>query len=487
MLPRVPVASLLLIVCLGDAANAAEVGAKPSAKAAAQSSDDGESMRATQAAEAKAAREKAAQALPVQASTGPVCVATVNASINPGSGDYMIQSIATAQSQQCALLVISLDTPGGLLSTTRDIVKAILSAPLPVAVFVSPPGSVAGSAGVFITLSAHIAAMANGTNIGAAHPVSGGGKDVEAEDGKHMAQKVENDAVAFVESIAIERGRNIEWARKAVKDSESIPAQRALAEKVVDVIALDLGDLLKQLEGRKVQLADRVVELRLVGQEVRHIGMSVSQRFTNAFADPQIAYFLMSFGSLGILMELYHPGAIFPGVFGTICLLLAFISFQVLPINWGGVALVALGFGLLLGEAFITSHGILGIGGGIAVALGGLLLINTQDPNYFVEPNFALGWAQVLPVGMVIAGIAIFVAAMVMRGKLATKPETGHEALVGARAQVREAFGGSGLGLVLLTGELWKAQAEVEAEAFAVGAEVEVVKVEGLKVIVRRV
>ncbi len=420
--------------------------------------------------------------LPHVASDGPVCVAEVEASINPGSGAYIIQSIATAHEQACALLIVTLDTPGGLLSTTRDIVKAMLSAPLPVIVYVSPPGSVAGSAGVFITLAAHVAAMAHGTNIGAAHPVAGGGKDVESESGKDMAKKVENDAVAFIESIALERHRNKDWAVKAVRDSESIPAQNALDQKVIDLIATDLDDLIAQLDGRSVALKDKIIDLRTKGREVRKIGMSIAQRFTNAFADPQIAYILMTFGVLGIIMELYHPGAIFPGVFGAICLLLAFVSFQVLPINWGGVALIILGFALLVAEAFVTSHGILGIGGGIAVTLGGLLLINTQDPDYFVEPSFALGWSDVLPLGLAIAGIAIFIASMLVKGKLA-RPQAGKEALVGEHAVVREEIPAQGTGLVFLTGEIWKASA---LERIEPGANVVVERVDGLLVIVRR-
>jgi membrane-bound serine protease (ClpP class) len=420
--------------------------------------------------------------LPRIDSKGPVCTANVHTSINPGSGAYIIESIDKAHAIGCGLIVFTLDTPGGLLSTTRDIVKAILSAPLPVVVYVSPPGSVAGSAGVFITLAGHIAAMAPGTNIGAAHPVSGGGKDVEAEAGKEMAKKVENDAVAFIESIAIERHRNKEWAVKAVRESVSVPAQRALEDKVIDLIAKDMDDLLTQLEGRGVTLSDKTVVLRTQGKERTSLPMSIAHRFTNAFADPQIAYTLMTFGMLGIIMELYHPGSIFPGAFGAICLLLAFVSFQVLPISWGGVVLVLLGFALIAAEVFITSHGILGVSGGVAVTIGGLLLVNTQDPNYYVEPTFALGWWDVVPLGVTLSGIAAFLASVVLKAKHA-KPQAGKEALVGAPAVVQVAIAIDGAGFVQLTGELWKARS---TEALEVGADVVVERVEGLTVFVRR-
>jgi membrane-bound serine protease (ClpP class) len=423
-------------------------------------------------------------ALPEVDTSGPFCVADVDASINPGTGAYIADSIDTAaKNMHCGVLVITLDTPGGMLSTTRDIVKAILNAPLPVIVYVYPSGSVAGSAGVFITLSGHLAAMAPGTNIGAAHPVSSGGKDVEAEGGKEMARKIENDTIAFVESIAIERGRNKDWAVKAVKESASIPSTVALEQKVIDLIAVDLPDLQKQLDGRRVRMKDKMLVLKTAGREVKHIGMSISQRLTNTFADPQVSYILMSLGMLGIIMELYHPGTIFPGVFGAICLLLAFVSFQVLPISWGGVLLIVLGFALLIAEIFVTSHGILGVGGGVAVTIGGLLLINTQDPDYYVDPSFALSWKQVLPLGVAIAGIAIFLAAVVLRNKL-TRPSAGQEALVGVHAVVKEPIAAGGEGLVLLTGELWRAQAQ---EAMAPGENVVVERVDGLKVFVRRV
>lgn len=419
---------------------------------------------------------------PEEETTGPFCVADVDASINPGSGAYFIDSIQNAKQMGCGVLVITLDTPGGMLSTTRDIVKAILSAPLPVVMFVYPPGSVAGSAGVFITLSGHVAVMAPGTNIGAAHPVSSGGKDVEAEGGKEMARKIENDTIAFIESIAIERGRNKEWAVKAVKESASIPATTALEQKVIDFIATDLADLQHKLDGRKVTMKDKTLILKTQMKEVKHIQMSISQRLTNTFADPQVAYILMSFGMLGIIMELYHPGSIFPGVVGAICLLLAFVSFQVLPISWGGVALIVLGFGLLVAEVFVTSHGILGVGGGVAVTIGGLLLINTQDPDYYVDPNFALGWKQVVPLGVTIAGVAIFLATVVLRARLA-KPAAGQEALVGTAAVVKEAIDVGHTGLVLLTGELWRADAQ---EPMAPGTQVVVERVDGLRVVVRR-
>ncbi|MFA6034628.1 MAG: ATP-dependent Clp protease proteolytic subunit, partial [Myxococcota bacterium] len=296
------------------------------------------------------------------AGEGTVSIVEINGSINPGSADYILGSIREAEKASDRAVIIRLDTPGGLLSSTREIVKGIMSSTVPVVVYVAPDGAHAGSAGVFITLSANVAAMAPGTNIGAAHPVGMGGKDTE-KDGEHLAKKVENDTVAFMEGIAEKRGRNREWAVKSVKESVSITASAALEQKVIDVVATSVEDLLKKLDGREVKMGEVTVVLKTAGARLVKREMSLKQKITNTFSDPNISYILFMIGLLGLAMELYHPGVIFPGVIGGICLIMAFISFQVLPINYGGLLLILLGIAMFIAEMYVTSFGILGIGG----------------------------------------------------------------------------------------------------------------------------
>ncbi|RMF25216.1 MAG: nodulation protein NfeD, partial [Deltaproteobacteria bacterium] len=270
----------------------------------------------------------------------------IDGPINPAVADFIGSTIEQAGDANAAMLVIELDTPGGLLNSTKTIVKDILAAPLPVAVYVAPAGAGATSAGVFITLSAHVAAMAPGTTIGAAHPVSGQGGDIEGD----MRKKVENYAVSFVESIAGQRGRNVEWAEKAVRESVSVTAREAAELGVVDFVADDLTDLIEKADGRTVEVAGEKVKIDLskarvegAGAVVVDVEMSFRQKVLNVITDPNIAYLLMMAGMLGLYMEFSHPGAVFPGVVGTICLLLALLAAQVLPINLTGGLLILLG------------------------------------------------------------------------------------------------------------------------------------------------
>ena len=268
----------------------------------------------------------------------PVAVIKIDGGINPASNDFIKMSIQEAQSKKAECLVIQLDTPGGLLSSTREIVQAILEAPLPVVVYVSPQGAHAGSAGVMITLAAHVAAMAPGTNIGAAHPVTGTGQDVEGE----MKQKVTNDAAAFAESIAKARGRNTKWAIEAVRKSVSITAQDALEKNVIDVMAPNLQKLLEVIHGRSVKVQEKTVKLNTKDAETLTLEMNLKQKVVDTLADPNIAYLLMAVGGIGIYIELTHPGLVAPGVIGGICLILGFVSVQALPINYGGLLLLLL-------------------------------------------------------------------------------------------------------------------------------------------------
>jgi membrane-bound serine protease (ClpP class) len=286
-----------------------------------------------------------AMAQPQDAPSPHVDLIVIDGSINPAVDDFIRESIARAKSKGARALIIQLDTPGGLLSSTRTIVKEIFAAPVPVIVYVAPTGSGAGSAGVFITLSAHIAAMAPGTNIGAAHPVAGGGQEVKGV----MGEKIENFVASFSETIARQRGRNAEWAIQAVRKSVSITEKEALKQNVIDIVAKDIDDLLQQAHGRKVDLDGRESTLDLRSARVVRLEMSLKQRVLNAIANPNIAYLLMMAGILGLYFEFSNPGVIFPGVAGAICLLLAFASLQVLPFNYVGLILILLGIALLIG------------------------------------------------------------------------------------------------------------------------------------------
>ncbi len=292
-------------------------------------------------------------AQPDESSAPHVDLIVIDGSINPAVDDFIRESITRAKSNGARALVIQLDTPGGLLSSTRTIVKEMLSAQVPIMVHVAPSGAGAGSAGVFITMAAHIAAMAPATNIGAAHPVAGGGQEVKGV----MGEKIENFTASFSETIAQKRGRNTEWAIEAVRRSVSITETDALKKKVIDIIAKDIDDLLKQADGRKVDLDGRMTTLSVKGVNVVRHEMSLKQRIVNAIADPNIAYMLLMAGILGLYMEFSNPGVMFPGVTGAICLVMALISLQLLSFNYAGLILILLGIALLIGEAFMPSFG----------------------------------------------------------------------------------------------------------------------------------
>lgn len=409
------------------------------------------------------------------APAGQVSIVELSSSINPGSTDFILRSIEAAERDNDAAVILKLDTPGGLVSSTREIVKGILNAKVPVIVYVSPDGAHAGSAGVFITLAGHVAAMAPGTNIGAAHPVGMGGKDVDKEGGKEIARKVENDTVAFMESIVEKRGRNREWAVKAVRESVSVTASAALEGGVIDVVATSVQDLLQKVDGREVLVGDRTVTLRTAGATLKAREMSLKQKITNAFSDPNIAYVLFMIGTLGILMELYHPGVIFPGVAGGIAIILAFVSFQVLPINYGGLLLILLGVVLLIAELYVTSYGILGIGGGAAVLIGSLLLVDRLDPAWWFDKDFGISIRTIVPTLLVIIAFFLFVAFVVLKA-MRRRPMTGAEGLVGTEGEVTAAIGRRG-GKIFVHGEYWFAES---ASDLPEGAKVTVVKVHGM-------
>lgn len=395
----------------------------------------------------------------------------VDGPINPASADYIIDSIDRAQSDGAAALVIQLDTPGGLLSSARDIVKALLNSPVAVIVYVAPAGASAASAGTFVTEAANIAAMAPGTTIGAAHPVDMSGGDIQGV----MAEKVENFTASFAKTIAHQRGRNESWIEQAVRKSSAINDREALKLHVIDLSAPDLQSLLDQVSGRSVTLAGgHIVKLDLRHAIVRQRGMRVGESLLNRLADPNLMYLLMLAGMLGLYFEFAHPGVYLPGVVGAICFLLALASFEVIPINIAGFLLVLVGAGLLVSEVFVTSYGVLGIGGVVAFVIGSLFLVDTSQTNLVVSRQ-------------IIAGAAIGFSALVLGiGFLVVKERrrpatTGREGLLGEIGEVREAIAVGTAGRVLVHGEIWRAVADT---ALATGTRVRVEAVHGLEIVV---
>ena len=402
---------------------------------------------------------------------GPhVDLITIDGTINPAVADFIHESVGRSKSNGARALIIQLDTPGGLVESTRLIVKEMLAAPVPILVYVAPSGARAGSAGVFITLAAHVAAMAPATNIGAAHPVGGSGEEIKGA----MGDKILNDMAAFSETIAQKRGRNTEWAIQAVRKSVSITETEALKKKVIDIVARDVTDLLDQAHGRKVDVNGSKQELSIKNARVVPYEMSLKQRILNSIAHPNIAYLLMMAGILGLYMEFSHPGTIFPGVAGAICLLLAFASLQLLPINYTGLALMVFGVGLLVGEAFFPSFGVLGIGGIISLALGSLLLFDTETSDFGVDRSIVFTAVATL------GSFVLAVSYLVFRSQKA-KPSLGIEGLIGEVGLAREKL--SPRGMVFVHGEYWTAEAD---EAIETGERVQVVGLDRMVLKVKR-
>lgn len=396
---------------------------------------------------------------------------SIDGMINPAVDDLIRESIARARSSGAKALIIQLDTPGGLLDSTRTIVKEILGSSVPVIVYVAPSGAGAGSAGVFITLSAHIAAMAPGTNIGAAHPVDSGGGDIKGT----MGEKIENFTASFSEAIAQKRGRNAEWAIQAVRRSVSITEREALKKNVIDIVAKDVDDLLHQADGKKVEVDSHEVVLSLKNARVERFEMTLKQKIIDKLSHPNVAYLLMMAGILGLYMEFSHPGVIFPGVAGTIALLLAFASLQILPINYVGLLLIVLGIALLVAEAFLPSFGILGVGGAISLGLGSLLLFDTQGSDLAVDRSIVFAAVGTVSTFMLIIGYLVFKSQQ-------RKPSVGLEGLVGEIGEVKSALNPTGR--IFVHGEHWTAKGDRE---IATGEKVEVVGFDGMCLKVRRV
>jgi membrane-bound serine protease (ClpP class) len=400
---------------------------------------------------------------PAAAAPAPVATVVVEGVISPVTLRLVESAIARAKATDAQALVIQLDTPGGLERSMRVICQRLLSAEIPVVVWVGPTGARAASAGVFITMAAHVAAMAPATNIGAAHPVAvGGGVD------KESMRKVENDAAAFIRTIAIERGRNADWGEKAVRQSVSVTEREAVQLKVVDFVADSIPDLMTKLDGRTVKTARGPVTLATRDAVAKPIEIGFRDRVLAVITDPNVAYVLMMLGTLGLIFELSTPGAILPGVIGGISLILAFFAFQSLPINFAGLLLILFAIVLFIAEVKVTSHGVLAIGGIVSMALGSLMLYDAP------EVGFRVSWRVIVPTVALTAAFFLFALTLGVRA-LRRRPLLGVTGLVGQTGVARGALGPEGH--VNVHGEIWRAVAD---RPLPDGAPVTVVDVQGL-------
>jgi len=401
------------------------------------------------------------------AQNNAVYLLKVEGIINPATAGYITKGIEKAEKGGAVCLVIQMDTPGGLMESMRSIVKRMLTAQIPIIVYVAPSGSRAASAGVFITMAAHIAAMAPGTNIGAAHPVQLG----EKIDDK-MEAKILNDTVAYIKTIAKQRGRNEQWAEQAVRESVSVKEDEALTLGVIDLVSPSLKDLLNRIDGRRIEISPgNVITLKVKGVETKDVTMSFRDQLLSIISNPNIAYILLMLGIYGLFFELANPGVILPGVIGGICIILAFFALQMLPINYAGVALILLGIILFIAEVKITSYGMLSVAGVISLLLGSVMLIDS--PAEFLQISFV---RFILPVVVVSAAFFLFALIMVVRAHR-RRPTTGKEGLIGrigvATVDLKPE------GVVEIRGELWNAVADEQIKA---GEKVQVKEMDGMKV-----
>jgi membrane-bound serine protease (ClpP class) len=419
----------------------------------------------------------AAMALTLRAqSPAPIVeTAVVDGIIHPVTSEFMRSAIARADADGAALIVFTLHTPGGLLDSTRDINNAIIAAKTPVAVFVGPAGYRAASAGFLITMAADIAAMAPGTHIGAAHPVNGSGEKVD----ETMAKKMASDTAAYARTLATQRGRNVPYVEQAVTESRSFTEQEALTATppLIDLTANDVTDLIHKLDGRTIRRFNGETKtLKLTNATVRTIDMTWPQRILSAIAHPQIAYLLLTLGTLGLTIELWSPGAVLPGVAGGIALLLAFFALQVLPVSYAGVLLILLGFVMLILEVKVTSHGVLGMGGVLSLLFGSLMLFDSP------LPEMRVGLSLVLPVTLTLAGLLLFLVRLGVQAQ--RQPAvTGESGMLHTHGQALTAIPPGGTGRVATRGEIWTATA---GESIHAGDPVVITAIDGLVLTVRR-
>jgi membrane-bound serine protease (ClpP class) len=398
-----------------------------------------------------------------------VTVATYDGVINPVAAEYLHEALAAAEGTGAEALVIALNTPGGLDSSMRLIIKDLTGATVPVIVYVSPSSGRAASAGVFITMAAHVAAMAPGTNIGAAHPVNMGGGEMD----NTMKEKIENDSVAYIKSLAQQRGRNAAWAENAVRKSVSVTEREAVKLNVVDLVADDVQALLARVDGRRVQLPSGQRVLQTAGTALTEYPMGTRLEWLKAISDPNIAYLLMTIGTIGVIAELYSPGAILPGIVGAISLILAFYAFQSLPVNYAGMLLFLMGIVFFVLEASVTSYGLLAIGGVISMLIGSIMLIKS-DAEFF-----QISWAVILPVVTLASAFTLLVIATGINA-LRRRPVTGREEMVGLIGIARTALAPEGQ--LAVRGELWEAVSE---QPLSAGDQAEVTAVDGLRLHVK--
>ncbi len=406
----------------------------------------------------------------------PICLLEVTGTIDPALARYVTRGLEEARKDGASAVVVQMDTPGGLDGSMRRIVQGILNSPVPVIVYVAPSGARAASAGAFITLAAHVAAMAPGTNIGAAHPVEIGGRGGSEESKEKggssiMETKLTNDAVAYIRSIVDIRGRNLEWAEASVRESRSASAPQAKEERVIDVIAKDMDDLILQLEGRQVKTVSGVTTLALKGQPVKRLAKSFMEAGLHQLAHPNIAYILLLLGIYGLIFELSTPGATFPGVLGSILLILGLVSLETLDVNWAGMALIFLSLFFFIADIKLPTHGALSIGGIVSFVIGSLMLF----PSARI-PDLSLPWSTVGASTVVTAGFFIVVVGAGLKA-LARKVTSGVEGLIGLEGVAKTDLKPEGL--VNVKGEEWQARADSFVKK---GARVRVVRLEGLTV-----
>ena len=395
------------------------------------------------------------------ADNNEIYIIKASGAVSPATADFLKQGIKKASDNNVSCIIIELNTPGGLAESMRDIVMAILASRVPVVVYVSPSGARAASAGVMITIAADIAAMAPGTNIGAAHPVGAGGKEID----KVMSEKVVNDMVAHARSVANKRGRNAEWVEKAIRESASITETDALKQNVIDIVATDIDDLIKQINGREIK--DKGV-INLDNPTRTILEETIRTKILKIISDPNIAYILMMIGMAGIYFELSHPGAIFPGVVGAIAIVLAFFAFQTLPVNYAGILLIILAMIFFIMEMMITSYGLLSIAGVTSLFLGSLMLFENASPELRVA------WQVFLPTIVIVSAFFVTLASLVFKAQV-SKPKTGANGLVGEIGVVKEDIMPEGK--VFVHGELWNATSK---NRISKGAKVRVIKVVNL-------
>ena len=401
-----------------------------------------------------------------------VLVINADCAIHPACADYIHSGLEKAIDENAECLIIKLNTPGGLLKSTRVIVTDILESKIPVVVYVSPSGSQAASAGVFITLAGHIAVMSPGTNIGAAHPVS-----LQGTQDTVMMEKATNDAAAFIRTISEKRNRNIEWAEDAVRKSLSITETEALELNVIDIIAKDINDLLAQIDGMEVETVSGKQILQTKDTTIIEVEMTLAQKLLSILSDPNLAYILLMLGIYGLFFELYNPGAILPGVIGGICIILAFYSMHTLPVNYAGLALIIFAVILFLLEIKVVSHGVLTIGGIISLLLGSMMLINEDSVLEAMEISMEL----IIIVVVLTAAFFLFAITFGIKAQR-KKPVTGAEGIVGESGTAISNL--KPVGKIKVHGEIWNA--ECENEVINKGDEIEVVSVNHLTLIVKK-